>query len=129
MKEVEVVIASDTTCLEALYSNSDLYINSNISEIMLCTGPKGKDSCSADSGGPFTVKNADNQHELVGVVSWGRSCALVSLSHLIHHCSQLFVQGSLFGVSIYGVYSEVGKLRTWINRTFSENGGATFVPI
>ena len=33
-----------------------------------------------DSGGPFTVKNEEtNQHELVGVVSWGAGCAAVRI--------------------------------------------------
>ena len=34
-----------------------------------------------DSGGPFTVKNSGtNQHDLVGVVSWGDGCAAVRIS-------------------------------------------------
>ena len=111
-------MVSDTTCS----SNSDWYFNGKISEDMLCAGAEGKGSCQADSGGPFTVKNADNQHELVGVVNWGLGCVFVSLSQLIHHRSKLFVQDVP-----YGVYSEVAKLRTWINKKIAENGGATFV--
>ena len=73
-----------------------------ISEEMLCAGAPGKDSCQVqglrllhqistrstryqpdqsfqgDSGGPFTVKSEEtNQHDLVGVVSWGDGCAAV----------------------------------------------------
>ena len=66
---------------------------------MLCAGAPGKDSCQVpglkllhqiptryqpdqsfqgDSGGPFTVKSEEtNQHDLVGVVSWGDGCAAV----------------------------------------------------
>ena len=35
-------------------------------------------SFQGDSGGPFTVKSEEtNQHDLVGVVSWGDGCAAV----------------------------------------------------
>ena len=114
MREVEVVIVSDTTCSAAL---------NGISEDMLCAGARGKDACIGDSGGPFTVKNAGNRHELVGVVSWGLGCAVVSLSQLNHQLSKHFVQDGL-----YGVYSEVAMLRIWIDRKIAANGGATFVP-
>ena len=37
-----------------------------------------------DSGGPFTVKNEEtNQHDLVGVVSWGDGCAAVGFLIMI----------------------------------------------
>ena len=36
-------------------------------------------SFQGDSGGPFTVKSEEtNQHDLVGVVSWGDGCAAVN---------------------------------------------------
>ena len=85
-------------------------------------GPRASSPAGGGTAGLFTLKNADNQHELVGV-SWGLDCARVSLSQLIHHCSKLFVQ-----VGVYGVFSEVAKLRTWINKKIAENDGATFVP-
>ena len=34
------------------------------------------DSCSGDIGGPLVVKNNDSQYELVGIVSYGKECAL-----------------------------------------------------
>lgn len=119
MREVEVPIVSDTTCAAAsgaAVTFSDgagscttqaLNYNGKISEDMVCAGAQGKDACQGDSGGPFTVKSVANQHELVGVVSWGYGCAADGL---------------------YGVYSEVAKLRTWIDTKIAANGGATFTP-
>jgi secreted trypsin-like serine protease len=45
-----------------------------IKDTMLCAGQKGKDSCSGDSGGPFSVPNSNGRWEQVGVVSWGIGC-------------------------------------------------------
>lgn len=119
MREVEVPIVSDTTCAAAssasvTFSDGNggcttqaFNYNGKISEDMVCAGAQGKDACQGDSGGPFTVKSATSQHQLVGVVSWGYGCAADGL---------------------YGVYSEVAKLRTWIDTKIAANGGATFTP-
>lgn len=44
---------------------------------MLCAGVDqgGKDTCLGDSGGPFTVKDNNNNHVLVGITSFGTGCA------------------------------------------------------
>ena len=97
MREVEVVIVSDTTCSAAL---------NGISEDMLCAGARGKDACIGDSGGPFTVKNAGNQHELVGVVRWGLGCAVVSWSPLVHQLSVHFCSGRPLWSVLRGGYVE-----------------------
>jgi len=66
---------------------------SDILDGMLCAGGPdvGMDTCQGDSGGPLTHEFADNQYELVGVVSWGRNCA-----------------------KSYGVYSDVAYYKDWI---------------
>ena len=89
LREVAVSIVSNAVCEAASSPSvtvSDVYgrckteafsYNGKISHDMLCAGAQGKDGCKGDSGGPFTVET-NNQHELVGVVSWGRGCAQVS---------------------------------------------------
>ena len=47
-----------------------------ITEDMVCGRNPGRSSCQGDSGGPFTV-NEDDQHILVGVVSWANGCGEV----------------------------------------------------
>ena len=131
--EVEVPIVSDSIC-EAASSNSVTQpINGQcvtgsasysglISSEMVCAGSSGKDACAGDSGGPFTVKSSStNQHDLVGVVSWGKGCAAVS---------NFFLKLSLIPQDgLYGVYAEVAQLRTWIDAKIAANGGTTFCPL
>ena len=107
MEEVAVPIVSDATC-EAASSSSVTFSNQLgecqtvsasysglISADMLCAGAPGKDTCQGDSGGPLTVRNTINQHELVGVVSWGYGC----------------------GQAMYpGVFARVTKALGWIRQ-------------
>ena len=62
LREVTVNIWDNKECKDT-YGNA---APGGIMDHMLCAGQKGKDSCSGDSGGPFTVNGT-----LTGLVSWG----------------------------------------------------------
>jgi trypsin len=87
LQAVEVYITSRAACNSAYAAYGGITVN------MICAGvPEGgKDACQGDSGGPLVVDG-----ELVGIVSWGLSCALADYP---------------------GVYSNVATLRSWIKST------------
>jgi len=62
---------------------------------MICAGLSqgGKDSCQGDSGGPMVTLEND-KYSVIGVVSWGRGCALAGYP---------------------GVYARVTQVLDWIN--------------
>ena len=85
--EVEIPIVSRATC-EAIYG-ADFTSN------MICAGYSngGKDTCSADSGGPMMGIQFD-EYVQVGITSWGAGCAQPQL---------------------YGVYTRLSIFEDWIN--------------
>jgi trypsin len=84
LKGVEVVYVDDATC------NRDSYPG-QIKPSMICAGSAGKDSCQGDSGGPLFASKGSNVQ--VGIVSWGRGCALPGYP---------------------GVYTQVSSFNSWI---------------
>lgn len=84
LQEVGVPAVSRARC------NTAASYNGSITANMLCAGKGGADSCQGDSGGPLTV---GSPARFVGVVSWGKGCAIPEK---------------------YGVYTRVSRFATWV---------------
>ncbi|XP_065368114.1 trypsin-like [Calliphora vicina] len=89
LQKVEVDIVDEQQCASSEYKYGD-----QIKETMLCAYAVKKDACQGDSGGPLVANN-----ELVGVVSWGKGCAISGYP---------------------GVYCDVAVVRSWIEKTVKE---------
>lgn len=90
LQTVDVTFQTDAIC-GAVYGNKPEYW-----QYFLCAGEPsgGKDSCQGDSGGPL-IQEINGVPALVGIVSWGESCALRKK---------------------YGVYTEVSAYLKWIEQ-------------
>ncbi|MCL4152896.1 UNVERIFIED_CONTAM: hypothetical protein GTU68_001983 [Idotea baltica] len=87
LMEVDVPLIGTEDC------RTDSNYESSISDNMICAGISGKDSCQGDSGGPLVWENDNSYNMIVGIVSWGRGCALTGYP---------------------GVYTKVINYLTWI---------------
>ena len=87
---VDLPIVSLEVCNSPESYRDALYVN------QLCAGFEqgGRDSCSGDSGGPLVV-TIDGVRQQVGIVSFGKDCALPNY---------------------YGVYTNVPYFISWINQ-------------
>jgi secreted trypsin-like serine protease len=98
LMEVDVKVQDLAEC-RANYGGAD-----SIPVGHLCAGYKkgGKDSCQGDSGGPLVVRDANSRAgwSLLGVVSFGRGCALPKF---------------------YGAYTRVDYFRSWIKDVMEAN--------
>ncbi|XP_045138298.1 trypsin alpha-3-like [Portunus trituberculatus] len=93
LREVDVKVLRNSDCQSS-------YGTSSIISSMLCASAPGKDSCQGDSGGPLVFKDAGNNYDQIGVVSWGYGCAAPNYP---------------------GVYTRVNSYLTWI-RDNTEDG-------
>ncbi|XP_013113242.2 trypsin-like [Stomoxys calcitrans] len=89
LQKVVVDFVNKKTCASSQYK-----YGSQIRPTMVCAYAKDKDACQGDSGGPLVAEG-----KLVGVVSWGKGCALAGYP---------------------GVYADVPSLRTWIEKAAKE---------
>ncbi len=82
------------------YQSSPQYPNAVIGAEQICAGTEagGKDSCSADSGGPLMGYDAEDQKYQVGLVSWGGGVA--------SGCAD---------AGWYGIYTRVSAYKDWIS--------------
>ena len=66
----------------------------------LCAGLSqgGVDACQGDSGGPMMAQSASGEYRQIGVVSWGKGCALAGYP---------------------GVYTRVSAFNAWIKNVLS----------
>ncbi|XP_017001064.2 trypsin alpha-3 [Drosophila takahashii] len=76
-------IVGRTQCASSTYG-----YGSFVRATMICAAAANKDACQGDSGGPLVSGG-----QLVGVVSWGRECALANYP---------------------GVFANVAELRDWV---------------
>ncbi len=88
------------------------YWTGEITDNMVCAFVEGggKDACQGDSGGPLIRYDDASTPWVVGVVSWGRDCALANYP---------------------GVYARVANYAEWISETLSgeEEETTTGLPI
>uniref|UniRef100_A0A7S1B855 Peptidase S1 domain-containing protein n=1 Tax=Corethron hystrix TaxID=216773 RepID=A0A7S1B855_9STRA len=93
LKEADVEYISNDMCDERYF---DWY--SMTRNMMCCDSLVKKDACDGDSGGPLLLKGENNERDiLVGLISWGLSCA-----------------------EYPGVYSRISTKVDWIESKLSE---------
>ncbi|XP_052841180.1 trypsin alpha-3 [Drosophila gunungcola] len=80
---VDTKIVGRSQCASSTYG-----YGSSVMATMICAAAANKDACKGDSGGPLVSGG-----QLVGIVSWGRECALANFP---------------------GVYANVAELRSWV---------------
>lgn len=92
LKSVTVPLVPDAQC------KSPLAYGDRISPSMLCAGELagGKDSCQGDSGGPLVAADDNQARRLIGIVSWGESCAQANKP---------------------GVYTRTTRFASWVQQT------------
>lgn len=99
-------------------------LSSGITPRMICAGKAGQDACRADSGGPLTIDRGQGFTELVGIVSWGRGCALPDYPGIYVNVAE-----SSINRFIRNIVSEVPPTIEFQNAAYSVNEGARRVTL
>ena len=79
-----------TYCEKGVVTETNESMKGKVTDDMVCGSQTGGQSgCFGDSGGPFTVEEG-GQHTLVGAVSWGIACGVVSIIAMDHYLEKLY---------------------------------------
>ncbi|XP_037708252.1 phenoloxidase-activating factor 2 isoform X2 [Drosophila subpulchrella] len=99
LKKIEVPLVQSYTCEQQLRMYDPTF---NLHDSLICAGGEiGKDSCEGDGGAPLAcpVQGYPNRYEQVGIVNFGYGC----------------------GGAIPAAYTDVSKMRPWIDHQIQEN--------
>ncbi len=75
LMELKVKTWSNVDAANAFASLTQYSFNAIDSSMLAAGGEEGKDSCEGDGGGPLTHEISGLPDQLVGITSWGDSCA------------------------------------------------------
>ena len=79
-----------TYCKKGVVTETNESMKGRVTDDMVCGSQTGGQSgCFGDSGGPFTVEEG-GQHTLVGAVSWGIACGVVSIIAMDLYLEKLY---------------------------------------
>nr|XP_016025100.2 phenoloxidase-activating factor 2 [Drosophila simulans] len=102
-KKIDVPLVDRSRCQRQLQGifGKNFYLDRSL---MCAGGEIGKDACKGDGGSPLAcpLQSDPNRYEQVGIVNYGLGC----------------------GTTIPAVYTDVSKMRTWIDYQIRENSNA-----
>jgi secreted trypsin-like serine protease len=115
LRQAELPLVATDRC-----NDSYKGLDRTIDERTLCAGSGGggKDTCQGDSGGPMVVHTSRDRWVQIGIVSWGKGCALKDYP------------GVYTRVSAFGdwIRSAVGRDLVIANQELSQSGGERPAP-
>ena len=97
LQEVDVAYIPNQVC-RTIRDSKGFMLGNWITPDSMCAGSNGKDACQGDSGSPLIAFD-EQEHVLVGIVSWGLECA----------------------GPIPGVYHRISRTYSWLQSTICQN--------